>query len=481
MIRRLSLCGLVLGTMTLLSPARAGDDDLRDRAAKALRKASEYFRTQVATEGGYLWRYSDDLARREGEGKATATQVWVQPPGTPAVGLAYLNAYEATGDPYYLEAARGTAQALVRGQFRSGGWHYAIEFDPALRKKLAYRVDGGGDKARNVTTLDDNTTQEALRLLMRVDQALKFKDQKVHEAAGYALASLLKAQYPNGAWPQGFDRFPEAEKFQVKKAAFPESWPRAPQQKDYWTFYTLNDNVLADMIDVMLEAARVYGEAKYRQAAEKAGGFLLLAQLPDPQPAWAQQYNADMHPSWARRFEPPAVTGGESQGALRTLMTLYRATGDKKYLEPVPKALEYLRQSRLPDGRLARFYELKTNKPLYFTRDYQLTYKDDDLPTHYAFKVPDRTDAIAKEYERLKQLDPSELKKPPRPARSGPSAELTAKAKAVIAALDDKGRWLTDGRLRSQGADDPARRIIECQTFITNVGVLSDYLAATKK
>ena len=90
---------LVLAWLVCLPCAVPGDEPAsRERAAAGLRRAVEYFRTQVATEGGYLWRYGEDLARREGEGKATATQVWVQPPGTPAVGLAYLAAYEATGD-----------------------------------------------------------------------------------------------------------------------------------------------------------------------------------------------------------------------------------------------------------------------------------------------------------------------------------------------------------------------------------------------
>ena len=60
-------------------------------------------------------------------------------------------------------------------------------------------------------------------------------------------------------------------------------------------------------------------------------------------------------------------------------MKIYRVTGDKKYLEPIPRALAYLKKSRLPDGRLARYYELKTNRPLYMTRDgdeYSLTYDD---------------------------------------------------------------------------------------------------------
>src|SRR5262249_22972099 len=98
---RLFLLGL-FGLLLPAGSARADDAQLREQAQKALRKAAQYFRTQVATEGGYLWRYSDDLKRREGERKATATMVWVQPPGTPAVGMAYLTAYEATGDAYYL-------------------------------------------------------------------------------------------------------------------------------------------------------------------------------------------------------------------------------------------------------------------------------------------------------------------------------------------------------------------------------------------
>jgi len=125
---RVAACSLCC--MVLPMSADAGDTSLRDRAAKSLKKAVGFFRREVATEGGYLWRYSADLARREGEGAASATTVWVQPPGTPSVGAAYLEAYEATGDRYYLEAARETAYCLVRGQLRSGGWDYRIEFDP---------------------------------------------------------------------------------------------------------------------------------------------------------------------------------------------------------------------------------------------------------------------------------------------------------------------------------------------------------------
>jgi hypothetical protein len=471
---------LLVAPLLLLGPSAGLASEDRVDVARALRRATEFFRTQVAVEGGYLWRYSDDLKLREGENQATDMTAWVQPPGTPSVGMAYLAAFEAGGDPYYREAARETAYALVKGQLRSGGWDYRIEFDRAGRKRYAYRVDGGGESARNSTTLDDNNTQSALRLLMRVDRALDFKDAKIHGAADFALGCLLKAQYPNGAWPQRYDRFPEPEKFPVKKASYPETWSRTWPGSDYRAYYTLNDNTLADLIDTMLEASQIYRKPTYRAAALKAGDFFLLAQMPEPQPGWAQQYDANMVPAWARRFEPPAITGGEAQSAMRTLLRLYASTADRKYLEPLPRALAYYGKSVLPDGRLARFYELRTNRPLYFSKQYELTYSDDDLPTHYGFKVSSGLAGIAREYERLKNLDPAELQKPARAARPQLSASLKAQTKAVLSALDEQGRWIEVGRLRSQGSDDPTRRIIQTQTFIKNVGILSQYLAATK-
>jgi PelA/Pel-15E family pectate lyase len=458
--------------------AAADEAPLRQRARAGLRRATDYFRKQVSTEGGYLWRYRADLSQREGERPATATMVWVQPPGTPSVGLAYLELFQATGDPTYRDAARDAARALVRGQLRSGGWDYHIEFDPALRPRYAYRVDSGPPGKQNVTTLDDNTTQEALRLLMRVDKVLEFADPAIHEAATYALAHLLEAQYPGGAWPQRFDRPPDLKKFPAKKASYPESWSRTFPGADYRGFYTLNDNAMGDMIDVMLEAARVYGETRYRASAERGGDFLLLAQMPEPQPAWAQQYNAEMQPAWARKFEPPSITGGESQSALRTLLVLYRETGKAKYLEAVPPALAYLRRSRLPEGRLARFYELKTNRPLYFTKDYQLTYSDADMPTHYSFKVSDGLDAISRQYDALKAGQRAPAEASATGGRQGvPRRPSPEQVEAVLKALDAQGRWLDQGRLRTQPPSSPAVPVIDSRTFLRNVRILGRFLA----
>ncbi|MBN2308869.1 MAG: polysaccharide lyase [Candidatus Hydrogenedentes bacterium] len=464
-------CGQVCGLAAAAEPLTRGE------AEAALHKAAAFFIDEVSPHGGYVWAYSANLDRREGEGKATASMAWVQPPGTPSVGRAFLTACEATGDTYYLDAARRTAYALVQGQLRSGGWDYRIEFDPDKRGKYAYRVEPSGSEGSNVSTLDDDTTQAALRYLMQADRALDFKDEAIHEAVLYGLDCLLKAQYPIGAWPQRYASFPDPEKWPVLRASYPDSWSREYEGISYAAYYTFNDNTIADTIRTMFEAGDTYEDDRYRAAARKAGDFILLAQMPDPQPAWAQQYDAGMHPAWARKFEPPAVTGGESQGVMRVLLSLYRETGDAKYLEPIPRAIAYLRASQLPNGRLARFYELQTNTPLYFTKDYTLTYSSDDMPTHYSFIVGSNLDAIEAEYKAVQALDPSKLK-PSAPRTPKMSQDVRDRARAAVDAMDERGAWVQDGRLRYHGADDPTSRVIESATFIRNVAALSAFIAA---
>lgn len=470
------LCAAILPAFS--NTASAADADLPKRAQSAMHKACRFYREQVSAHGGYLWRYSADLEKREGEGRAGELTVWVQPPGTPSVGMAFLEAYELTGDAYCLELARDAGQCLVRGQLRSGGWDYRIEFDPARRQRYAYRVEPPKEKLRNTSTLDDNTTQAALRLLIRLDEALKFEDKQIHEAAEFALSSLLAAQYPNGGWPQRFDGPPDANLYPVNKASYPESWSREYPRLNYSGYYTFNDNTIADTIGVMFLAAEIYEDPKYSRAAEKAGDFILSAQMPEPQPGWAQQYDPDMHPAWARKFEPPAITGGEAGGIVRTLMMLYRETGKRKYLEPIPRALEYYRQSRLPEGGLARFYELKTNRPLYFTRDYKLTYDDSDMPTHYAFKVGDWVTSVTRQYEQLLKIPAEDLKPTRVPYRPRLSKSLEERTREVITALDDRGAWVEKGALKYHGADDDTKRVIDSRTFISNLRAISTYLAA---
>jgi hypothetical protein len=198
--------------------------------------------------------------------------------------------------------------------------------------------------------------------------------------------------------------------------------------------------------------------------------------MPEPQPGWAQQYDFDMHPAWARKFEPASITGNEAQQVMMSLMDLYEMTGEKKYLEPIPKALAYYKKSLLPDGRLARFYELKTNRPLYFTKEYVLTYDDDDLPTHYGFKTGSRLDRIERRYNKITE---SEWKPPKEETRSfsKPSPERVLK---IIESMDERGAWVEKGRMRYYGPNDDTTEIINPRTFIANATMLGAYVYHTR-
>jgi hypothetical protein len=158
-------------------------------------------------------------------------------------------------------------------------------------------------------------------------------------------------------------------------------------------------------------------------------------------------------------------------------MQVYRHTGNEKYLEPIPRALAYYRASLRPDGKLARFYELETNRPLYFTMDYQLTYSDTDMPTHYSFVVGSALDSIEREYERVSKLPPDELLPKPRTGSRKASSTMEKQVRSIVANLDSQGRWVEKGRLKYQGDDDPTERVIGCSTFISNVRSLAAYLA----
>jgi PelA/Pel-15E family pectate lyase len=467
----------------LPAAGEAAENISPDKAILALQRAVEFFRTKVSVEGGYLWRYASDFSEREGELPASLSTVWVQPPGTPLVGMAYLRSYELTGIRECLEAARKTAMALVRGQLESGGWDYRIEFSAEVRKQYAYRADSTArSKRRNVTTLDDNTTQAALSFLMRIDQALDFKDESIHEAAQYALGKLLAAQYPNGAWPQRFSIPPDPQEFPVKPADYPVTWLREYPQQAYHTYYTFNDNTMVDVIDMMFLAAEIYGYKKYAEAGQAGGRFILLAQMPEPQPGWAQQYNAQMHPAWARKFEPPSITGSESQRVMKTLLRLFELTRDQKFLEPLPRALAYFRSSQLKDGQLARFYELETNRPLYFTKDYRMTYSDTDLPTHYGFKSQNQLDEIETKFQQLIATADSEVS----PVRVSPEQKpqrltknLIDTAAKLVQTQDARGAWVEPAYFRARSKMPAGASSISCRTFATNIMALAQYIAAT--
>ena len=390
---------------TFIPQIVSADDLIITSAKKATEKAVRFYRENVSVSGGSVYQVSSDLKQREGEGRVGPREAWIEPPGTSYVGKCYLRCWQLTGEQLFYDAMLEVANGLMHGQLVSGGWGENIEFDPLLRPKYAYRLDHRTytEKLRNTTTFDDNKSQSSLMFLMLVDQELEFSNAAIHEAVMHGLQTFALAQYPIGAWPQKFSGYIQLGETESLAASFPKEWSRTYPRQSYSHYYTLNDGTIVDLIELMLVAAEVYKDQQWLNVAKKGGDFLLRAQLPKPQPGWAQQYNSQMQPAWARKFEPPAITGLESQGVINMLMTLYEQTGEEKYLKPVGRAIEYYKSIHLPDGRLARFYEMGTNRPLYFTKEYELVYRDDDLPTHYGFKVGSKFDRLEKRYGALRK------------------------------------------------------------------------------
>ncbi len=475
-------------------------DEISPAAAQAsLLRATTFMRDKVAVHGGYAWVSSADGKLSHGEGVAGPSRVWVQPPGTPAVGLAFLRAHQSTGDQVHLDAARAVADALIKGQLRSGGWGYSIDFNPKRRESIPYRVgaNGGRDKVpayewpggwdvwrkrkfkTNKTLIDDDTTPAAIRFLATLDQRLRFKDKAVHEAATYALEAALGVQYPIGAWSHNYDRFPikspSTTRYPVVKAVYPNQWSRT-WTKDFTGCYVLNDRITLDMIETMLLAAEVYNDDRYWYSAKRGGEFLILAQMPPPQPAWAQQYNHAMEPVWDRKFEPPAITGGESQDVLLTLMRLFRASKDERYLKPIPPALAYLKSSLRKDGKLSRYYELKTNRPIYFDKDYRITSDDSAMPDHYSFIQKSRLNRIQREYNAL-------LKDPTAGKSTKSAGQALAGASSAMKAQTEAGGWLEPGFVRDADGKKviPPEGVVSSATFIKNVEAICDYLDNVSK
>jgi len=444
--RNFFVLGLSLGTVQITF----AQDLFTEQARRSLEKATDYLGS-ISTNGGYVGIYSLDLKQRFGESKyekARANEIWVQPPGTPSVGKAFLRAYKATNDQRYLTAARNVARALAWGQRDIGGWDHRVRVDHLKSDSVK------PERAKGRCTFDDNISQEAISFLMEIDQLLD--EDWLTESVELGQTFMVQSQFANGAWPQWY-----------------------PLRGRYHNNYTFNDNSINDCIRVMIEAHKHYGKKKYLDSARRGGDFMILSQGKPPQAGWAQQYDLALKPSWARSFEPPGICSAATGRNIRTLIDLYLYTKDKIYLKPIPPAIDWLKRSRIKPNLWGRLYEVGSNKPVYGDRrdGNKIHYEYDKISeferTHYSWQSSYGIPGIMVYYEKVKQLGPERFiaqRDKPLSAkqRQSRARSLTARVKTVISDQDKYGRW-------KRGEE------IYIADFVANLNLLSTYLELIKQ
>lgn len=478
----------------------------RETILATMKRAARFMVEEAAVGGGYVWQYLPDFSRRWGELEAAPTMIWVQPPGTPTMGHLFLDAFHATGDGWYLDAAMKTADALIKGQLPSGGWNYVIDTagEESLKRwyatygRNAWRMEEFHHYYGN-GTFDDAGTAEATQFLLRLHLEKK-KDKRIRLALDKALGFILAAQYPNGGWPQ---RFPLVKDGGVHG------------RPDYTGYITFNDDVAGENLEVLIFAYQTLGDKKLLDPIRRGMDIFIATQQPQPQPGWGLQHRVtDLKPAGARTYEPEAFATHTTANNIKQMLNFYRLTGDARYLARVPEALDWLDKVQSPanlrsNGRThPTFLEIGTDKPLYLHRrgsnvvngEYYVDGNPNDVIGHYGSFRAIRTDALRAEYQKLAAIPgPEAAKGSPLLARPGTyplpryftmrdvdvfdmmqprkpeKAEAAEKLATLVTTLNPRGYWpvkltTTSNPYRGDGPSQP----VGGEYRTTRVGDTSD-------
>ncbi|MCE9667049.1 pectate lyase [Myxococcus stipitatus] len=471
---------------------RAASTPLRAKALGRMRNAAKFFHDQVARRGGYAWHQNaTNLSERWGDIQLDEDQIMIQSPGTADVVIAFVEAALADpATPALATYATDAALALRQGQIKSGGWRLYADFKatPTLRACYLNTTANCGCGGCNTTAYDDQATQTALIAMMRADQLLGYANADISASSAYARARVETSQYPtHGGFPQGFSA-PVAAR-PALNASYPPSTGTAcglahcyanAYTTEYWDDPTLNDNLASAFVEMLYWAKEVYPAqaTTYQNMLTAFGGFLRRAQMPQPQPAWAQQYDVQMQPRWARSWEAPAIAGQESQDVMWALLRLYQldpsVTANR---DAVGTALDYLENvDHANDTLLYRYIELDDTAPSnigFFTvkaGGYPAQFSTAP-PTYqnYAWEVPSQLAAIRAEYARL-ATDTTVMKRS--------CQKLRADTVQAVDATVDNERWITHYPNGPRSGATPGD-YYDTGTFVRNLRTLAEFVTRT--
>lgn len=269
------------------------------------------------------------------------------------------------------EEATRVAANILSYQSELGGWPKNVSTTAA-----AY----AGDRKDLQPTYDNGATTDELRFLARVYVATK--EERYRAAFERGLDYVLKGQYLTGGWPQFYP----------------------PPEKTYHRHITFNDNAMVRLLEFLREVGTGDGYAfidadRRKEAAaafERGIACILKCQITvgGRLTAWCAQHDeVDYRPRPGRAFELATLSGAESVGITRLLMSLDRPSPE--VIRAVEGAAAWLKSAELtgilvtsvkdekgPKGinrvvvndssappRWARFYAIETNRPVFSDRD----------------------------------------------------------------------------------------------------------------
>ena len=317
---------------------------------------------------------------------------------------------------YASDEAVRIANNLLLYQREIGGWHKNIDMAKRLTEKEKAEISK--QKKQDDSTIDNGATYTQLQYLARVYTAKKLERHKSAFLAG--VDYLLKAQYPNGGWPQYY-----------------------PRLTGYYKHITFNDDAMIGVIKLLNDIAKkkaafTFVDEDRRQKAEKAVKkgieVILKAQVvvAGKRTVWGAQHDeVTLAPAAARKFEPVSLCSRESVGIVRFLMSIDKP--DVRIIEAIESAIAWFEKTKInglrwtqqhdtTSGRgfshvlvkdsqappvWARFYEIGTDRPIFAGRDAKVRYSvmeiEEERREGYAWYVSDPYKLIKEEFPAWKK------------------------------------------------------------------------------